>query len=199
MLVFEVMTQEPVAVRPHTPVKTALGLLAQHRVTAMPVVTTTGKVCGVVSEADLVRDLLPRDARAYEIPPVDQRSRPATVEEVMSRHPVTVYPETDVVEAVDLLTSTTVKSVPVVDRRGHLRGVLSRSDIVRLLARADAKIQSEVDELLRSAGLDGWLVDVQDGAVQLLGPENSKDTVAARLLAATVPGVVEVTIRSDFA
>ncbi len=117
----------------------------------------------------------------------------------MSPHPVTVHPETDLAEAVELLTSTTVKSVPVVDRQGYLKGVLSRSDIVRLLARADAEIQREVDELLRSTGLKDWLVDVQDGAVQLLGPEDSDDTLVARLLAATVPGVLDVSARTEHA
>ena len=197
MLVFEVMTQEPVTVRPSMRIKAALALLAEHNVTALPVATTTGKVCGVVSEADLIRELLPRDPRAYEIPPVDDRSKPVTVEDVMTPHPVTVYPETDLAAAVELLTSTTVKSVPVVDRHGHLRGVLSRSDIVRLLARADADIQRQVDDLLRSTGLQDWLVDVQDGTVHLLGPENSDETLVVRLLAATVPGVVDVSARTE--
>lgn len=198
MLVFEVMSREPVTVRPDTRIKTALAVLAEHAVTALPVVTTTGRVCGVVSEADLIRELLPRDRRTHLIPPVDDdRSRPATVAEVMTAHPVTVYPDSDLVEAVDLLTSTTVKSVPVVDRHGQLRGVLSRSDVVRLLARADDDIQGQVDRLLRTAGLEDWLVEVEDGAVRLLGPENSADTRIARLLAATVPGVVEVTARTE--
>lgn len=197
MLVFEVMTREPVTVRPGTRIKAALALLAEHNVTALPVATASGKVCGVVSEADLIRELLPRDPRAHEIPPIDDRSRPATVDDVMTPHPVTVYPETDLAEAVELLTSTTVKSVPVVDRGGHLRGVLSRSDIVRLLARADDEIQRQVDDLLRTTGVEGWLVDVQDGTVQLLGPEHAHDTLVARLLAATVPGVVEVRARTE--
>jgi len=197
MLVFEVMTKRPVTVRPGTRIKEALALLAENHVTALPVATAAGKLCGVVSEADLIRELLPRDPRAYEIPPVDDRSRSVTVEDVMTPHPVTVYPETDLVEAVELLTSTTVKSVPVVDRHGNLLGVLSRSDIVRLLARADADIQRQVDDLLRSTGLKDWLVDVQDGTVQLLGPEGSDDTLVVRLLAATVPGVIDVSARTE--
>jgi CBS-domain-containing membrane protein len=39
---------------------------------------------------------------------------------------------------VDLLTSTAIKSVPVVDRKGVVLGVLSRSDVVHVLARTDA-------------------------------------------------------------
>lgn len=199
MLVFEVMTKDPVTVRPGTSIKEALAILAANHVTALPVATPRGMVCGVVSEADLIRELLPRDPRAHEMPQVDDRQRSAVVEDVMAQQPVTVHPDTDLAEAVELLTSSTLKTVPVVDRQGHLQGVLSRSDIVRLLARADAEIQREVDELLRSTGLRDWLVDVHDGAVQLLGPEDSDDTLVARLLAATVPGVLDVSARTAHA
>lgn len=197
MLVHEVMTRGPATVAAHATIKTALGLLAEHRVTALPVVSETGGVIGVVSEADLIRELLARDPRAHEIPDQDTRSRSSTVEQVMSTHPVTVHPETDLVQAVDLLTSTTVKSLPVVDQEGRLAGVLSRSDVIRLLARADHDIECEVDELLRSTGLEGWLVEVDEGFVQLLGPERSSDSLLVRLLAETVPGVIDVTTRTE--
>ena len=122
MLVFEVMTKDPVTVRPGTSIKEALRVLADNHVTALPVATSEGSPAGVVSEADLIRELIPRDPRAHEIPPVDDRRRATVVEDVMSAHAVTVHPETDLAEAVELLTSTTVKSVPVVDRQGHAEG-----------------------------------------------------------------------------
>ena len=197
MLVHEVMSTDVVTVGPSTTVKKALALLAQHRVTALPVVTGSGLLCGVVSEADLIRDLLVRDPRAQEIPPSDNRTKAANVEEIMSGHPVTVRPDTDLVDAVDLLTSSTVKSLPVVDRAGRLAGVLSRSDIVRLLARADQEIEREIDELLRSTGLEDWLVEVTDGSAELVGPEGTTDALVARLLAETVAGVLDVTTRTD--
>lgn len=197
MLVYEVMTREPATVGPHATIKTALGLLAEHRVTALPVVSGAGGVIGVVSEADLIRELLACDPRAHEIPQPDNRSRSSTVEQVMSTHPVTVHPDADLVQAVDLLTSTTVKSLPVVDRAGRLAGVLSRSDVIRLLARADHDIEREVDELLRSTGLEDWLVEVEEGLVTLLGPERSTNSLLVRLLAETVPGVIDVTTRTE--
>ena len=197
MLVFEVMTKEPVTVHPGTPVKEALALLANHRVTSLPVVDGSGKILGVVSEADLVRELLARDPRSQEIPPEDERTPISVVDDVMTAHPVTVPPDEDLVKAVDLITTTTVKSLPVVDRKGHLVGVLSRSDVVRLLARADEDIRGEVDELLRSTGIEGWLVDVRSGSVELLGPENSTDGLLARLLAESVPGVIDVVARQE--
>ena len=197
MLVRDVMTTEPASVQPGTTIKAALRLLAERSVTALPVVTPNGQVCGVVSEADLIRDLLPRDPRTQEIPPADTRIPAQRVGDVMSGHPVTVHADTDLVEAVDLLTSTTVKSLPVVDRHGQLEGVLSRSDIVRLLARADEDIERQIDDLLRSTGLEGWFVQVTDGNVTLVGPEGTRDAVVARLLAETVPGVIEVSARTD--
>lgn len=196
MLVAEVMTREPVTVRPFTPVKQALQLLAEHRVTVLPVVSGD-RVVGVVSEADLVRDLLPPDPRAHEIPPTQAPCRPRSVHEVMSTHVLTTHPETDLAVAVEQLTSSSAKCLPVVDHRGRLRGVLSRSDVVRLLARHDGRIEAEVDELLRSSGLPGWLVEVHDGVVCLSGPAEGAEV--ARLLAGTVPGVLEVVTEQDAA
>jgi CBS domain-containing protein len=197
MLVREVMTADPASVQPDTSIKEALGLLAELRVTSLPVVTANREVCGVASEADLIRDLLPRDRRAHEIPPTDTRTPPKAVGDVMSGHPVTVHADTDLVEAIELMTSTTVKSLPVVDRKGRLEGMLSRSDIVRLLARADQDLEREIDELLRSSGLEGWYVQVTDGTAHLVGPEGTRDELVARLLAESVPGVIDVTARTD--
>ena len=56
-----------------------------------------------------------------------------------------------------------MKSLPVVDERHRVVAVVSRRDIVRVLARADERIEYEVDDLFRDLGVD-WLVDVIDGA-----------------------------------
>lgn len=190
MLVREVMTHRPVTVRRSTTVKQALRLLAEHRVTVMPVISGDALV-GVVSEADLVRDLLAPDDRAHEIPKEGRSDRPRTVEQVMTAHVLVTTPEADLAEAVELMTSSTAKALPVVNGRGRLCGMLSRSDVVRLLAREDERIEAEVDELLRSSGLPGWLVEVRDGEVVLSGPDDA-DQEVARLLAKTVPGVLDV-------
>jgi CBS domain-containing protein len=147
----------------------------------------------VVSEADLIRDLVSEDPRTHEIPQPDHwHDRPKTVGDVMSNHAVTVRPETDLAQAVDLITSTAIKSVPVVDHGGRLVGMLSRSDVVRVLARSDEDLERAVGTLLTSVGLSDWVADVTDGVVALTGPEGSPESTLAHLVASTVPGVVEV-------
>jgi len=195
MLVRELMTPDPVTVTPGTPVKTALALLAEHRITSMPVVGRRGRVRGVVSEADLIRDLVPADPRKHELPDGQEpQARPRLVRDVMSPHAVTVRPETDLADAVELITATTVKSVPVVDPDERVVGILSRSDVVRVLARSDDDLAAAVDSMLASVGLSEWMAEVHDGSVALSGPDGSPDRALARVVARTVPGVVDVAV-----
>jgi len=83
-----------------------------------------------------------------------------------------------------------VSRLPVVDR-GRVVGVISRGDIIRLLAREDPRIEAEIDELLRQAGMD-WLVEVTDGVAVVEGPADERERELARVLVCTVPGVVGV-------
>jgi len=193
MLVREVMTTDPVTATLETTIKDALRTLADLGVTALPVVDDHGRLRGIVSEADLILESVPRDPRAQERPIMIQALYPpTTVEDVYTRVAVTVVPEDDVAVAVELMTSTGAKSLPVVDRDHGVVGVVSRSDIVRELARPDAQIAADIDQRLVSVGHDDWLVEVDDGVVQVTGPADAGLSSLAFVVARTVPGVVDV-------
>lgn len=191
MLVRDVMTTRVVTLRPGTTVHDALRVLDARAITAAPVVDADGRVVGVVSEADLLRDAVPADNRTGMVPHEVPRSPVArAVAEVMTTHPVTLRPADDLAVAVDLLTSTAIKSAPVVDEE-RLVGVLSRSDVVHLLARDDERIEAEVSDLLRADGTD-WLAEVWDGVVTVKGPSTEAERRVADVLAASVRGVLAV-------
>ncbi|GAB3251323.1 CBS domain-containing protein [Nocardioides dilutus] len=197
MLVREVMTDQAVTVTRDTSVKEALALLERHQITAAPVLDVAARIEGMVSEADLIRDLLQPDQRTHEWPTQEEwRDRPRVVGDVMSTHPVTVAPETDLAAAVELMTTLGIKSVPVVDRHHRLAGMLSRSDVVRVLARSDDEIERDVDAMLTEVGLGDWLVAVNDGQVDLSGPEDSPYRMTARAVAESVLGVVAVQVKT---
>jgi CBS domain-containing protein len=189
------MTTDPVTVQEGATLKEAIALLARHRLSAMPVLDDARRVVGVISEADVIRDMVLADPRAHEIPVHESATRGFQhVADVMSGHPVTVTSDAELASAVELLTSTVVKSVPVVDR-GRLVGMLSRSDVIRVLARGDEAIEAEVDELFRLSEKD-WLVEVADGIAIVEGPRDAADEQLAEALVATVAGVVGVRFRS---
>ncbi|MGO4257406.1 CBS domain-containing protein [Marmoricola sp. RAF53] len=189
MLVREVMTSSVVSVSPGTTLKQVLALLAEHRVTALPVLDDTGRLVGVVSEADVLAETVVPDQRAHERP-VEPGPGPGStrVEQVMSRHLLTVPPAAEVAEAAALMIGSTVKSLPVIER-GRLVGMISRRDLVAVLARGDAAIEAEVDELVRASGYD-WTAEVDDGVVLLDGPSRADERAIAKVLVGSVPGVL---------
>lgn len=193
MWVRDAMTSPVVTVTEEMSVRAALKLLDRHRVTSLPVVDDVGRVVGVVSEADLVRDSVLRDQRKRIIPQdVEDVPPPRRVGDVMTAHPVTVTGSDDLADAVELLTSTTVKSLPVVEE-GQVVGVLSRRDVVHLLAREDERIEADVEELFRAEGVD-WLVDVDEGVVRVSGPAGDPERRLAQALAGSVTGVVAIRV-----
>ena len=193
MLVREVMTAEPVTVRVDTHAKEALRLLDEHSITMLPVVTGDARIVGVISEADLIRDRVLPDARSTMLPP-DTSSTDGSVDsvgEVMSRRLLTVAEDSDVAEAAELMTSTGVKSLPVLDGDGRVVGVVSRRDIVHVLARSDVHVERDLDELFQSLGVS-WLATSDEGTVTITGPVVERERSLARAAASTVPGVVHV-------
>jgi CBS domain-containing protein len=192
------MSNAAITVPLGTTVKSALAVLASAHITSVPIVSASGKLRGIVSEADLIRDAVSADARLHEIPREDVLiDRHQYVDDVMSTHVLTVGPDSDLAEAVELMTSTGVKCIPVVSKDGRVLGVVSRSDVVHLLARADHDLERDVDAALVSVGLRDWLVEANDGNVELVAPARAfDDRGLARVVAGTVPGVVHVHISS---
>lgn len=195
MLVQDVMTEHPITVSADTSVKAALTKLAFVGITALPVVDDGGRLCGIVSEADFIGDVID-DPRAHERPITMRPLTPARiVDDVYTREPVSVRPHDDVTVVVDLMTVKGFKSLPVVDERHRLVGMISRSDVVRALARDDDAIAHDIGRLFADLGHPGWRVEVVGGVVEVSGPEDAGEHSLAHALSRTVPGVVEVRVR----
>jgi len=195
MLVRDLMTPDPFTVTPETHVKVALATLARLGITSMPVVDSKRRLCGIVSEADLISDLVARDPRAQERPvTIEPLFAPTTVEAVYTRSPSSVRVDDDVATAVETMVVISAKSLPVLDERGLLVGMLSRSDVVQALARADDVIAADIDDILGALGRTDWLVEVEEGVVEISGPEGTAERSLAHVVAHTVPGVVQVRV-----
>jgi CBS domain-containing protein len=195
MLVKDVMTRKPVTVVPSVAIKAAMTKLAFAGITSMPVVDEEQRLCGIVSEADLIQGVAD-DPRAHARPFTMHPVIPAqTVEDVYTRSPVAVGPQDDVTAAVDVMTVKGFKSLPVVDQAHRLVGIVSRSDILRALARDDDVIAHDVVHLFQELGHTGWTVEVTSGVVDITGPEDAAERSLAHALSRTVLGVTAAHVR----
>jgi CBS domain-containing protein len=189
----EIMTSPAVTVRADTHVKDAAALLASRGFSALPVVDDGEQLIGIVSEADLVRDRIPRDPRhrVHEARPPQRLVARPTVGEVMSATVTTMGPGADVAELAAALLSSGHRCMPIVEG-SRVVGVVSRRDLVRVVGREDGAIAKDVLHKLEIYGGPGrWQVEVHDG-VATIGDtfDDQTDRHVARVIAEAVPGVV---------
>ncbi|MFG3257528.1 CBS domain-containing protein [Streptomyces sp. NPDC048172] len=211
-----VMTREVVQVEARAPFKRVAELLAEHRVSGLPVTDAAGRVLGVVSEADLLtrqseqEDLRRADLERHSAPAWLRRlargragrrdaakSRAATAERLMTAPAVTVRPEDTVTDAARTMARHGVKRLPVVDGDGLLTGIVTRHDLLRVLLREDPEIRAEVVEEVLGRTL--WLapnalgVDVRNGVVTLEGQVERRSEIGIAVhMTERIDGVVSV-------
>ena len=205
-----VMTTKVVAVRPSTPFQELVRLLEQHRVSALPVTDDTGRLVGIVSEADLLlKESYPHGADdAGAVDAIRHRRRfgkaaGTCAAEVMTRQVVSVPLGTPVVNAARLMIHLGVKRLPVVDATGRLAGIATRADLLKLFLRPDPAIGWEVERDVVCGKLGfapGEIqVEARDGAVVLHGQVERRSQVLALVRQVqAVEGVVAVNAELDW-
>ncbi|MEO3703899.1 CBS domain-containing protein [Trichormus azollae] len=146
--VADVMSRNPILVRPETPLKEAIQILADKRISGLPVIDDTGKVVGIISETDLMWQETGVTPPAYImfLDSVIFLKNPATYErdlhkalgqtvgEVMSKTPITITPDKALKEAAKIIQEYKVHRLPVLDSTGQVIGILTRGDIIRAMA-----------------------------------------------------------------
>ncbi len=147
MKVRSIMVSPVVSVGPLAKVGTIARLLVDNDIDAVPVVDAEGGVLGMVSESDLiVRNVnlhFPRfiqimDARIFmeDTRHWDEEARKmlgATARDIMTSPALVISPEAELTEAATVMVEKHVPTIPVVEN-GRMVGIVSRSDLVRLMA-----------------------------------------------------------------
>ena len=197
MKVIEVMSHPVITVRPEASIKEAARLLVGNGISALPVVDSDGAMVGIVSEADLLPMETRPDPRTQATPIAPTAgSSPRFVSDVMTRRVVSVSPETEVSQAARTMIEAEVKRVPVVDD-GRVVGIVSRRDMVRVIARSDDDLARDLDRRLSEIGLGltEGAVDVVDGVASIELVDGVAGRRIAESVALTVPGILEVRFR----
>ena len=203
------MSSPVVTVSPTTPYKQMVQLMAEHAISALPVVDEHGVLVGIVSEADLlVKETRPERHRVLwtetgsERRMVD-RAEATTAVELMTTPVLTIHLAMPLARAARIMQAHSVKRLPVLDDDGALVGIVSRADLLTPYLRPDADIRSDILELV----LPRWLlvdpadviVDVTDGSVTLTGKvERSSEVEMIDHVLPRLEGVVSLDNRLEF-
>ncbi len=138
--VAEIMQRDVITVKPETRLSEAVALLMHKGFRSLPVIDEGGCVMGIVTDGDLLRNtslpirlglqpILTREQIQTDIRELQAQGR--TVGEIMTMPVVTVRGTDTVRAAGALMAQHDLKRLPVVDRAGHLVGIVSRVDILR--------------------------------------------------------------------
>ncbi|MEU1494898.1 CBS domain-containing protein [Streptomyces sp. NPDC005776] len=200
--VSDVMTHTAVAIGSRAPYKEIVRLMAEWKVSALPVLAGEGRVVGVVSEADLLpKEALRRDGPG-RLAPLDETSKAGAVlaEGLMSSPAVTVHADAPIAEAAQIMARKRVKRLPVVNEVGLLEGVVSRGDLLKVFLRPDAELGAEIRHSVLGQISPPLRIDavVEDGVVTLSGSLRDRSMVPLLAQAVrAVEGVVDVRMDLD--
>jgi CBS domain-containing protein len=210
MRVKDLMKSNVVTVTPDNSVKHAAQIMLAKRVSGPPVVDDRDVLVGIITEGDLLhRSEIGAESRDSGKGSVAERATAFVknhswkVADVMTRGVIAVEEETSVGRVAALMDDHHVKRIPVT-REGRLVGIVSRVDLLRLIATAepddcapgDTAIRRSILSRLGEAAFDDLVklsVIVSDGVVHLWGNVGStSERDAARVVSEGVRGVAGI-------
>lgn len=126
MKVRDIMTSDVSSCQPETNLADVAKIMWDRDCGILPVVTSEGRVIGMISDRDICMAVSTMGRTADRI----------SVREVSSGTVYSCLADDDTGAALETMKTRKVRRLPVVDEQGHVRGILSINDIV---LRADAK------------------------------------------------------------
>lgn len=126
------------SIAPEAPVLDAIKLMAEQRIGALLVMRGT-KLVGVVSERDYARKVILQGRSSAQTSVVD----------IMRHEPLTVGPDTDVLDCMRLCTDSRVRHLPVM-QDDVVIGVISTGDLVKAVIDAQAEQIEHLERYITS-------------------------------------------------
>ncbi|MFO7951394.1 MAG: CBS domain-containing protein [Bacillota bacterium] len=147
----EIMSSPTVSVKEEQTLKEAIKLLADYKISGLPVVDDSGKIIGIISDTDIIRysqkiNVVPTTKLSGWISPYTDVSELATfrsgietlhqteVREVMTKKVYTATEDTSATDIARLMNRRKVNRIPVINGKGELVGIVTRADLVQCMA-----------------------------------------------------------------
>jgi len=131
MLVKNWMSKNVITIDADDSMQEAIKLLKENKIRRLPVIKK-GKLVGIVTDRD-VRRASASDATTLDIHELIYLISKIKVQDIMTRDPITVPPDFTVEETAEVLLNNRISGVPVVDHLGNIVGIITQTDLFRVL------------------------------------------------------------------
>jgi CBS domain-containing protein len=131
LLVKDWMTGKVITVDIHTALPDAHKLMRSHKIRRLPVMDGD-TVVGIVTRSD-IREASPSDATSLSVWELHYLLSKLTMGDIMTPRPFTILPTATIKDAARLMYNHKIGGLPVVDTDGKLQGIITESDIFRIL------------------------------------------------------------------
>lgn len=128
------MTSPVITVKPDTSISLAHKIMKDNGVRRLVVINDQNYVEGIITIGD-VREASPSDAVTLSIWELNYLWAQLTVDKVMTRDVVTVKATDLMSQATRLMLEKKISGLPVVDDNGKLVGMITESDIFRMVVK----------------------------------------------------------------
>ncbi|MFZ0134924.1 MAG: CBS and ACT domain-containing protein [Desulfobacterales bacterium] len=131
MFVSRSMTQKVITTGPEADVFDAYEKMSRNRVRHLPVIDADDRLVGIVTDRD-IRSALPYTMfKTSNRKPEAEKVKDLKVKDIMTADPKTIGPHNTIQDALILIQELKVGALPVVDKEGKLKGIISVRDLLR--------------------------------------------------------------------
>ena len=135
----EWMSSPALVIRPETPISVAHEIMKLRKVRRLAVVDEHAQLIGIITLGD-VREAEPDDAITLSIWEMNYLYGHFMVRKVMSHDVITIKANDSIIDAAKLMLDHKISGLPVVDNKGALIGMITESDIFRMVVNAHAPV-----------------------------------------------------------
>jgi CBS domain-containing protein len=134
----DVMTKGIITIGKYESIVKVADILSEKNISGLPVVDKENRVLGIITQADILsmvgvgRDHTFKDLLKYMLgEPLPGKKMGDTVGDIMTSPPITIKPDANIAEAVQLMDDRKIRRLMVIDGHNRLIGIISRADILK--------------------------------------------------------------------
>lgn len=132
-LVKDWMTGNVFTISPLTTLPEAHAMMVEKKIRRLPIVENK-KLVGIITRGD-VRGAEPSQATSLSIWELNYILSRLRVKDIMTANPITVHPDTTIEQCAKIMLEKKVSGLPVVDETDCICGIITESDIFRLVVK----------------------------------------------------------------